>query len=78
VMALPSRHWSRCNVAAEATWPWRDVTASHADDVAAETTWSRRDVVVESYCAIKVRIYDRSCDVRSELGCTCIISMYNG
>jgi hypothetical protein len=51
---------------------------SHADDVAIETTWSRRDVVVESYCAIKVRIYDRSCDVRSELGCTCIISMYNG
>jgi hypothetical protein len=51
---------------------------SHAGDVAAVATWPWHDVVVESCCATKVRIYDRYHDVRPELGCTYIISMYNG
>jgi hypothetical protein len=51
---------------------------SHSSDDAAETTWSWCDVSNESCCATGVGIFDRSCDVRPELGYTYIISIYNG
>jgi hypothetical protein len=57
----------------------RDAMAlpSHAGVVAADVTWPWHNVSVESCCAIGVRIYDRSHDVRPKPGCTYIISIYN-
>jgi hypothetical protein len=70
VTVLPRRCWLWRDVATKATWPWCDVGA--------EATWPSRDVSAESCYAIGVGIYDQSRDVQPGLGCTYIISMYNG